>query len=212
MTRITIVVTLLSLAAPAQAWSPLGGETLRAGESGLHIQVGYPQITGKYHYGLLDDLELAPKLRFHYSPPGKALSPGTVIGGTIGADLRYELLETNGVHLGFLWKFGVLMNFTEPFGIGMELLVPGGIRVGWEVVEDIVLVGGLNVTVLALFEPEQAFLMPIDFDLGAEIGLTPEILFTVQFAVGPVLIVPEGDAKSSVGLDLSGSIGIGYRL
>ena len=90
--------------APASAYSLLGGSTLGVRDSALHVQLGYPDLTVRYHIPVLEGIELIPRVGFHYTSSFLAgdLTPG-VVGNSLGTDIKVHLMDRDKFHLSAYW-------------------------------------------------------------------------------------------------------------
>ncbi|MFT7622924.1 MAG: hypothetical protein ACI9WU_002099 [Myxococcota bacterium] len=212
---LSLIVASMAVAAPAQkaqAYSLMGGQTLGVFDYGLQVTLGYPGLDARFHIPLLDDLEIIPRLSFFYSGNsfGGGLSPD-VVGNYVGADVRLRLLKEGRLSLALAWELGAFWSYDKVTVAGLRLALPGGVKGGYQLNDDINLVFGANMPIGVIFTDPEVFTLPIEFGVGAEVKLTEKVNLIVYVEGGPVILLP-GVGDSSVQGSLDASIGVQYLL
>ena len=202
------IATLLPLR--ADAYTLLGGQTLGVRDSALHVQLGFPELDVQYHLPIVPKFEVVPRFTFYYAPGflGGSLDPGPgTVGDTIGANLKYQLVDKSGFHLALVWQPSLVLNYTEEFAFGMRLGFPGGLALDYDLGDRMTIFGGFNVPITALFTPTFVIAFPFNFDMGIELPLTALMNLSFSLELGPVVQASK-DGGSHVGFNLMGMFGL----
>ncbi len=198
----------VALGAPktSQAFTLLGAETLNARDTALDFQLGYPEfLRFGYHLPVLSSLEIVPRAHF-FAAPGWHMAGDTLTAGNfgmrLGADIKWNFWNSGKWHLAAIWKFGVPLNFTPDFQAGIQIALPGGVLVDYELNGQMRLIGGLHFQSNIMFyetkndrgedETEAVFNLPMVFELGVEFEITSHFRMGVTFEGGPSFFFNDG--------------------
>jgi hypothetical protein len=190
----------------ARGFTLLGADTLNVRDTALDFQVGYPEfLRFGYHLPVLSSLEIVPRAHF-FAAPGWHMAGDTLTAGNfgmrIGADIKWNFWNSGKWHLAAIWKFGVPLKVTPDFQAGIQLALPGGVLVDYELNGQMRLIGGLHFQSNIMFfatknakgedETEAVFNLPMVFELGVEFEITSHFRMGVTFEGGPSFFFNDG--------------------
>jgi hypothetical protein len=206
-----VAIATVSSAKNASAWTLLGAESLDLKNRALHLQIGHPELAATLHIPISNRFEIAPKVNLYFAPSflGGGLNPGH-FGNRFGADLKYLFLKKGRLYLAFHVEPALFINYNPLFG-GIQLGIPGGVKLNYELRNRMNISASLAVPVsIALSEPT-LFANPINFTGGIEIPLDKTMNLSFLAEIGPVIQAVEGEG-SRTGLNLRILVGIGMLL
>lgn len=207
------LTTVFLLPAAASAYSLLGGKTLGVRHSALAVKLGYPELDVTYHIPILKNFEIAPRFTLHYAQgfAGGGEAPG-VVGNTFGAEIRWMMVNKERFHLSLFADPALYVTYVGVGStvFGVRLGIPGGVRLDFDITQEVNIVAGANIPILLNVEPGFAFILPINTMVGTEISLTKEVNLSVLLEAGPAVISAGG--TSFIGLSVRAMIGVEYLL
>lgn len=215
-TIVAAAATWLALAGTntAQAYTLLGAETLPVRDTAVDIAVGYPELRFGYHLPVLSNLQITPRMHFFYAG-GSTMAGGTLDAGNfgirIGADIKLNIVNSGNLHVAAIWKFGVPLNFTPQFSAGVQLGLPGGVIVDYEVTSAIRVIAGVHFQTAVYFSGDGVFNLPLVFELGADFDVTNRFKMGVTFEGGPSFYFSSGDSAATTGY-VAGLLSLQYLL
>ena len=214
-----MVVLLVALALPlmstATDYTILGGETLDVEDSAISVQVGFPELSFRYHIPVLENFEIAPSFTFAYNGSfgGGGIAPGA-LSTHFGADFKLALLDKGDFHLALRWETSFFLMFGSGGSgvlVGMKLGIPGAVAMDYKLSNSVRLVFGLNMPLALTFTSPVLVGLPMEFEVGAEFNIAENINMSVEFELGPTFIAA-GGFGSAVNFHFAGLIGIEYLI
>ena len=195
----------------SRAWSLLGAESLNLKTMGAHFQVGQPGIDASLHIPITKYLEVAPKFGFYFAPTlmGEAVSPGH-FGNRFGADLKYLFLKKGRLYVAFFVEPALFINY-NPLYAGLQLGIPGGVKLNYELQNRMNVSAGLSVPIGLTFTDPVLFVNPINIFGGLEIPIKKGMNLSFLLETGAV-IRAIGNSRTETGLNLRLLAGIGILL
>ena len=211
------LVAAVSVAAPAFAeggsyhWTTATGETVGTGNNAIHVQAGFPGISGGWYHGLSEKMDIGARFSFNYAyestfgfgiiglapglKPAAILKFGLMDNGKFNMALRIE----PGIHLYFAGG-GVL------FGLDTPVLLDMGIRVN----EQFSVLLGAGLPLSFNFTPLFVMAIPIMVGGGVEYKFTPDMALTFNMKFGPAIIASGFGSGASFAFE--SLIGLAFKL
>ncbi|MCA9522176.1 MAG: hypothetical protein KC609_14450 [Myxococcales bacterium] len=206
---VAVVLGLLTLGGGrlANAYSLLGGETLRVDENAIHAGIGFPDLTFSYHIPITSNFELAPKFTFFYGGEDPRSTP--FLGNTFTLVMRYAFIKGPKFNLALHVDFGfIFAYYPGGFGFGIRLGTPS-VVMNYNITPKISLVGGFLIPLAFAAYPHFFAQIPIVFRLGGEFAFTSAINGFVLIEVGPNIYAANGG--SFVGVYFRANVGVQYK-
>jgi hypothetical protein len=162
--------------------SVLSGKALGRGAL-VHVQLGWPGISAAVLTSASDRLDVGGSFSFLYGYEGitrMAGVPGVKVQG-VG---RLELYESGKINLGLSASPGVFFYFFQG-GSEIGLAIPLELTLGFSVMPKLMLNGGIDVPVFAVFGPYGGLAIPVLIGGGLEYALDNRIGLTMNMRAGP---------------------------
>ena len=202
----------------AQSQSLVGGETLKLNDRALNVQFGYPELRVAYHVTVLDRVEIAPRFTFFYAGGGNRIA-GTLtppqVGIALSADVRWNFFSGQRFHAAAVWRLGFNMEFLNGVDAAIQLGLPGGIAMNYEVTERVDLLFGFEMKSSILVTSDPAvYNIPFVFNIGASIEMSRQIAFTVMFECVRTVLAARKRGQSGTLVDgwVAGLLGLEFYL
>lgn len=202
----------------ANAQSLLGGETVRVNDSAVSVQLGYPELRVGYHIPIVDGLEIAPRFTFFYAGGGNRLAATLnppQVGLAFAADIKWNFYSSSRFHIAAVWRIGFNMEFLDGFDAALQIGIPGGIAMNYEVNDKIDLLFGVDMNSGVVMTTDPAvFNIPFVFHIGTAIDIRRNMDLTLTFEGGPTVaaINVAGKSGSLVSGWVAGFIGLDFYL
>jgi hypothetical protein len=206
LTLIALLTTFATSTAAFADWSPITGETVGEGNNVIHVQAGFPGISGGFLHGMAEKFDLGARLTFNYGLEGTfAIVPGL----KPAAILKIGLMEQEKFNMALRFEPGLNMYFSGfgvLFGIAIPVALDMGIRINEQVAIPLFveMPMGLNLT------PIVTFGLPIRFGGGVEYKFKDDMALTFAMRFGPYIGI--GGFGAGVGFSFDSLIGIAFKL
>ncbi len=189
MKKILLAASVLFgvVATPAVAAVPsvLGGNAMGTGNQVVHLQAGFPGVSGTYLQGYNDKTDLGVKLGFNYDlesiVASGAINPGFKLQGVA----RFELVDQPAYNIGLRIEPGFFTYFDNDFLFGMTL--PVGVHVGFPI-NDKLSVHAVGEIPFSFGFTDSFWLIPFAFGGGVEYSIQPNIALTATARLGPAIV------------------------
>ena len=211
-------IFLLGFAPSSTAQSLLGGETVKRGEHAVSVQLGYPELRAGYHIPVIDQFEIAPRFTYFYAGLGNRISDTLnppQVGLAFAADFKWNFYSSARFHVAAIWRVGVNLEFIDGVDAAIQIGLPGGIAMNYEMLEKVDLLFGFDSSSAVVVTGEPAiYAIPFVFHLGAAIDLSRHMALTLVFEGGPSIAPDRADGQSgsTVGGWVGGFAGLEFYL
>lgn len=185
-------------------WSMLSARLLPQNANALHVQIGWPGISGTFRAGISEKLDVGARFSFNYGFENVAfVTPGFKLQGVA----RLQLVDNPRFNLGLGFEPGVFFYFPglTIIGITMPIKLLMGIPVG----NSLMLNLGMDMPFVVRFLPGTAVSLQMLFGGGLEYALDRNMLLTFNTRFGPNIDFVTG-GSASFAFELL--MGVAFRL
>lgn len=190
MKALVVALALTSMVALAeedvgQTWSVVGARTLAPGKQALQADLGYPNLSVQYLYGIRSGINLGVRVGFAYGVEGmlREVAPGARAQFL----LKLRFLDTERLSLGLVVEPGFIAYNSYLQGGRFGVALPIGLRLGIAASSAFQIGVSLDLPMWAEFGPFGGFNVPILTGVGAEYFVTSDLALFVRIRLGPTL-------------------------
>jgi hypothetical protein len=166
-------------------WSTVTGETVGEGNNVIHVQAGYPGLSGGWFHGMSEKFDLGARFTFNY---GYESTTAIIPGLKPAMILKIGLMDNGKFNMALRFEPGVQLYFSSfgggvLFGINLPAYLDMGIRIN----NEFSVVLGADLPMSLNLTPGVVFNIPIKFGGGIEYKINPDMALTFNTRFGPFI-------------------------
>ena len=189
---LALVLTVVFAAGNAHAWSSQGADALSGNANAFEAGVGFPGMKFGYHIPVSKLVTIIPEFTFFYGV-GTAVPS---VGDGLGVKLKFHLLDKGKLNLAFIAEPMFLLNYHPGVAVGIQIGLPQ-VVVSYAVNNQFTLFGGLKIPFAFLVHPSFCAIIPIYFNLGVEMSVTPALNLFLAMDMGPSITAASGGSVTT---------------